>query len=75
MAARSRTRERRPRRRRGASDLLARILVAVPAIAFAVFIVASGGWIFTVGALALGLLCLHELFRICLLYTSPSPRD
>ncbi len=27
-------------------------------------IVASGGWIFTVGALALGLVCLHELFRM-----------
>jgi phosphatidate cytidylyltransferase len=62
MAARTRTRRRRPRR--GATDLLARVLVALPAIAFAIFIVASGGWIFAAGALALGLLCLHELFRM-----------
>ena len=64
MAARSRTRRRRPRSRHGVSDLLSRILVAVPAIVFAIFIVASGGWIFTVGVLALGLLCMHELFRM-----------
>jgi phosphatidate cytidylyltransferase len=69
MAARDRTRPRsrsrsRRRPRRGTSDLLARILVAVPAIAFAIFIIASGGWIFTAGAVALGLLCMHELFRM-----------
>jgi len=67
MAARSsgsRSRPSRRRPRRGASDLAARVLVALPAIAFAIFIVASGGWIFAVGALALGLLCLHELFRM-----------
>jgi len=40
------------------------VLVALPAIAFAIFIVASGGWIFTVGALGLGIVCLHELFRM-----------
>ena len=50
--------------RRGGSDLPARILVALPAIAFAIFIVAYGGWVFTAGALALGFLCLHELFRM-----------
>jgi phosphatidate cytidylyltransferase len=64
MASRTRSSRRRPRRRSGVPDLLARVIVAVPAIAFAIFIVASGGWIFTVGALALGLLCLHELFRM-----------
>ena len=67
MAARSRSRSRsRPRRRprRGGSDLLARIIVALPAIAFAIFIVAYGGWVFTAGAVALGLLCLHEFFRL-----------
>jgi phosphatidate cytidylyltransferase len=58
------TRSRRRRRRRGGSDLGARILVALPAIAFAIFIVAYGGWVFTAGAVALGLLCLHELFRL-----------
>jgi phosphatidate cytidylyltransferase len=62
MATRSRSRRRRPRR--GGSDLFARILVALPAIAFAIFIVAYGGWVFTAGAVALGLLCLHEFFRM-----------
>jgi len=62
MATRSRSR--RPRQRRGGSDLFARILVALPAIAFAIFIVAYGGWVFTAGVVALGLLCLHEFFRM-----------
>jgi len=62
MAARASRSRKRPRR--GASDLAARVLVALPAIAFAIFIVASGGWIFTIGALALGVVCLHELFRM-----------
>jgi phosphatidate cytidylyltransferase len=62
MATRRRRRRRRPRR--GASDLPARLIVAVPAIAFAIFIVASGGWVFAAGAFALGAVCLHELFRM-----------
>jgi phosphatidate cytidylyltransferase len=45
-------------------DLTARILWALPAIAFAIFIVASGGWVFAVGVTLLGLACLHELFRM-----------
>jgi phosphatidate cytidylyltransferase len=65
MAARGRSGSRpRRRARRGTSDLFARVLVAIPAIAFAVFIIASGGWIFTAGAVLLGLLCMHELFRM-----------
>jgi phosphatidate cytidylyltransferase len=63
MATRSRSRSRR-RPRRGGSDLFARVIVAVPAIAFAIFIIASGGWIFTAGAVLLGLVCMHELFRM-----------
>jgi phosphatidate cytidylyltransferase len=61
-------RERRPRRDRdrrgrgGGSDLGRRILVAIPAIAYALFIIAAGGWIFAIGILVLGLICLHELF-------------
>jgi phosphatidate cytidylyltransferase len=61
--SRSRSRSRR-RRSRGGSDLPARVIVALPAIAFALFIVFSGGWIFTAGAVLLGLVCLHELFRM-----------
>ena len=62
MASRSRPRRRKPRR--GTSDLFARVLVALPAIAYALFIVISGGWVFTAGAILLGFLCLHELFRM-----------
>jgi len=60
-----RSRRRPPRRRGvGGSDLGRRILVAVPAAAYAIFIIASGGWIFAVGVLILGVVCLHELFRM-----------
>ena len=44
------------------SDLAARVLAALPAIAFALFIVIEGGLIFTLGLIALGLVCLHELY-------------
>jgi phosphatidate cytidylyltransferase len=40
------------------------VLWALPAIAFAIFIVAEGGWIFTAGVSLLGVVCLHELFRM-----------
>ncbi len=53
-----------PRRRRGGSDLLLRILWAIPAIAYAIFIIVAGGWIFAVGILVLGFVCLHELYRM-----------
>ena len=56
---------RRPRRRRrGGSDLSLRVLVAIPAIAYAIFIIVAGGWIFAAGILVLGFVCLHELFRM-----------
>jgi phosphatidate cytidylyltransferase len=64
MSTRSRPSGSRRRPKRGGSDLFARILVALPAIAFAIFIVAYGGWVFTAGVVALGLLCLHEFFRL-----------
>jgi phosphatidate cytidylyltransferase len=54
-------RERRPPR---GSDLARRILIAIPAVAYAIFIIVAGGWIFAIGILALGLVCLHELFRM-----------
>jgi phosphatidate cytidylyltransferase len=55
----------RPRRRdRGGSDLSLRILVAIPAVGYAVFIIAYGGWVFAVGVFLLGVVCLHELFRM-----------
>jgi phosphatidate cytidylyltransferase len=63
MATSSRRRA-RSRRRNTASDLGARVWVAIPAIGFAIFIVAAGGLIFAAGAVLLGLVCLHELFRM-----------
>ncbi len=53
---------RRPRR--GGGDLRARLLVAVPAIVFAIFIVSEGGWVFAAGLLLLGVACLHELYLL-----------
>jgi phosphatidate cytidylyltransferase len=67
MATRRRPRHREPPRRpprRGTSDLTRRILIAIPAIAYAIFIIVAGGWIFAGGILLLGLVCLHELFRM-----------
>jgi phosphatidate cytidylyltransferase len=46
------------------SDLGARILAALPAIAFALFIVIEGGPVFALGVLVLGGVCLHELFAL-----------
>ena len=57
-------RARRAERRNTGSDLGARIVVAIPLIAFAVFIVLQGGWIWTVALLVLGLLCMHEYFEL-----------
>jgi phosphatidate cytidylyltransferase len=41
-----------------------RVLAAVPAVAFAVFIVARGGIVFTLGLILLGVLALGELYRM-----------
>jgi phosphatidate cytidylyltransferase len=38
------------------------VVAAVPAIAYAIFIVAEGGWIFAIGVAVLGVIMLHELF-------------
>jgi len=64
MATSSRRRAQRTRRRNTASDLGARVWVAIPAIAYAILIVAAGGAIFAAGVVVLGLICLHELFRM-----------
>src|ERR1700684_2063212 len=50
--------------RAGRSDLGARILAALPAIAVALFLVIEGGVIFTLGMLVLGGVCMHELFSM-----------
>ena len=58
-----------PRRSRAqaatsALDLGARILVAVPAIAVALFLVIEGGLVFALGLFVLGCVCLHELYAM-----------
>ena len=56
-------RARRVSRRRGeGSDFGARLLVAIPAIALALFLVIEGGAIFAFGLFLLGCVCLHELY-------------
>lgn len=54
----------RPAQGRGRSDLAARVLAALPAIAFALFIVIEGGVIFALGLFVLGAICMHELFSM-----------
>ena len=62
MAGPPRKRARRAERANTRSDLSQRILVAIPAIAYAIFIVWQGGIVFTLGLLPLGIVCLHELY-------------
>jgi phosphatidate cytidylyltransferase len=50
----------RPRR----SDLSGRVLFALPAIFFAIFIVYYGGEVFVAGVFLVGMLALHELFEL-----------
>jgi phosphatidate cytidylyltransferase len=66
MAARdpSRRRSERARRRNTASDLGARVWIAIPAAAYAIAIIYFGGVVFAVGVLLLGLVCMHELFGL-----------
>ncbi len=53
-----------PARRGQRSDLSARVLAALPAIAFALFIVIEGGAIFALGLFVLGCVCMHELYAM-----------
>jgi phosphatidate cytidylyltransferase len=60
---RSRAPRARPARRRNErSELGSRILIALPAIAFALLIVIEGGVVFALGVFALGCVCMHELY-------------
>ncbi|MEA2297448.1 MAG: phosphatidate cytidylyltransferase [Solirubrobacteraceae bacterium] len=52
----------RPRKKR--SELTGRLIVALPALVVTLFIVARGGLLFTLALLALGWVCLDELYRI-----------
>jgi phosphatidate cytidylyltransferase len=51
-------------RRNEGSDLGARVIVAIPAILFAIFIVTQGGTVFAVGVALLGVMACAELFRM-----------
>jgi phosphatidate cytidylyltransferase len=51
-------------RRSTRSDFGARLLVAIPAGAVAIFLVASGGPVFAVGVGLLGCIALHELYSL-----------
>jgi len=51
-------------RRNEGSDLGARVVYAIPAILFAIFIVARGGTVFAIGVILLGLLAFAELFKM-----------
>ena len=53
---------RRARERGSGGDTAGRVLTALPAIAFAIFIVAEGGLVFALGAIALGCVALQELY-------------
>ena len=66
--ARPRAQPQRPRRRpasreRGGSDLFARILVAIPAAILAIVFIDLGGLAFALFMIAIGWLCMHELYR------------
>jgi phosphatidate cytidylyltransferase len=63
MAGRPRA-PRRRERRSGGSDLGARVVVAIPAIAFAITIIVAGGIWFTLGLVALAIVCVGELFDL-----------
>jgi phosphatidate cytidylyltransferase len=72
--ARGPARRRRPERRerRERSDVVARVLAAIPAIAFAIFIVAQGGLVFALGLIALGVLAMTELYTMMARVRPPS---
>jgi phosphatidate cytidylyltransferase len=56
----------RRERERGSSrsDTRARLLAAIPAIAFALFIVSQGGLVFAIGLILLGIVAMGELFHM-----------
>jgi phosphatidate cytidylyltransferase len=62
MATSSRRRVERSRRRNSASDLGARVWIAIPAALYAAAIIAAGGPVFAAGVVLLGFICIHELF-------------
>jgi phosphatidate cytidylyltransferase len=60
----SERRARRAERRHGRSDLMARVLVAVPAALAVIVVNAVGGELWALALLGVGCLCLHELYEL-----------
>ena len=52
------------RERRAGSDLAPRIVIAIPAIVFALIIVHEGGEVFAAGILVLGVVAMGELYTL-----------
>jgi len=52
------------RRQRQRSDLLSRILIAIPAAVIAIIFIDVGGVLFALFLVAIGVVCLHELYRM-----------
>ena len=61
---RSSLRPQAPERREPGSDLGARTLAAIPAIAVALFLVIEGGLVFALGCSCSGVVCMHELYAM-----------
>jgi phosphatidate cytidylyltransferase len=57
-------RAQRRQRDRQRSDVASRVLTAIPAIGFAIFIVSQGGLVFALGLIALGVLAQAELYTM-----------
>ena len=60
----SERRARRLARRNGGSDLGARVIVAIPAAIVVIVVNAVGGALWALALLAIGCLCLHELYEM-----------
>ena len=56
------------------SDLAPRVVVAIPAIVFALFIVHQGGEVFALGIFALGVVAMGELYTLMGRVRPPAPR-
>jgi phosphatidate cytidylyltransferase len=59
-----RPRKARANQRERGSDLLARVLVAIPAAIVAILFIDLGGLPFALFMIAVGLVCMHELYRL-----------
>jgi phosphatidate cytidylyltransferase len=66
--ARQRSEPSKPRKRRfrggGGGETMRRILIAIPAIIFAIAITVAGDWVFTLAMIAIGILCLREYLEM-----------